>query len=472
MLRVRVLFQATPYQTLGMKPRPLPLEVVFHMMDLRFHHGCWKRNRGVTKDTCFQAPKKSKTPLVQEQNKDNRTNDEPFVAKKTKTNLPYPSRLAKEKLREKDDILASKFMEIFYVYEGEITLRHDDQSLTLKCSDTPISYNNIESLNRVNLIDDTCEEYSQEVLGFSDVIRVTDMDFFAEDVDLLAGASIDGRVFVWKIIEGKDEDDKQQITGDIVIALQIEVETEFLMERLVNLSFLSACIALVLVGSVKPTEYVVPTGKDNFIVSAGRPNMVPAGRTIVSPGSIIIDPAKSKKLRKSMAKQEFKIPEFRIRESKDCHKGYDRKQKILSHFNPTQSQPDDEESILKFSQRFVPSTGHRSRIDLDESTNMSYGTKVPLTSDDFNSESNDFVSCDNSDEVPSTRQINCPTKRVFLGRAKFYSPARTNQVPAGRPKPVSTGRPKPVSTGAPVSTGKHKGLLPVQCLVERNSFFN
>ncbi|GKE58762.1 reverse transcriptase domain-containing protein [Tanacetum coccineum] len=56
------------------------------------------------------------------------------------------------------------------VYEGEITLRHDDQSLTLKCSDTPISYNNLESLNRVNLIDDTCEEYSQEVLGFSDVI--------------------------------------------------------------------------------------------------------------------------------------------------------------------------------------------------------------------------------------------------------------------------------------------------------------
>nr|GFC81257.1 reverse transcriptase domain-containing protein [Tanacetum cinerariifolium] len=34
------------------------------------------------------------------------------------------------------------------VYEGEITLRHDDQSLTLKCGDTPsISYNNLESLN-------------------------------------------------------------------------------------------------------------------------------------------------------------------------------------------------------------------------------------------------------------------------------------------------------------------------------------
>nr|GFB21482.1 reverse transcriptase domain-containing protein [Tanacetum cinerariifolium] len=57
------------------------------------------------------------------------------------------------------------------VYEGEITLRHDDQSLTLKCGDTPlISYNNLESLNKVNLIDATCEEYSQKVLGFADVV--------------------------------------------------------------------------------------------------------------------------------------------------------------------------------------------------------------------------------------------------------------------------------------------------------------
>nr|GFB78684.1 reverse transcriptase domain-containing protein [Tanacetum cinerariifolium] len=56
------------------------------------------------------------------------------------------------------------------VYEGEIILRHDDQSLTLKCGDTPsISYNNFQSLNKVDLIDVTCEEYSQEVLGFADV---------------------------------------------------------------------------------------------------------------------------------------------------------------------------------------------------------------------------------------------------------------------------------------------------------------
>nr|GFB05762.1 reverse transcriptase domain-containing protein [Tanacetum cinerariifolium] len=40
--------------------------------------------------------------------------DEPSVViPKAKANLPYPSRLAKEKLREKEDILAAKFMEFF-----------------------------------------------------------------------------------------------------------------------------------------------------------------------------------------------------------------------------------------------------------------------------------------------------------------------------------------------------------------------
>ncbi|GJY83230.1 reverse transcriptase domain-containing protein [Tanacetum coccineum] len=290
----------------------------------------------VTKDTVLPNTEDIQPPLVQDQNQDKEPINEPLVTQKTKTSLPYPSRLAKEKLREKDDILASKFMEIFRnlhfelsfadalihmpkfapmfkkmlnnkdklieltktplnencsavvlkklpeklgdpgrflipcdfsefdnclaladlgasinlmplsiwkklglpglndtkmvleladrtiskptgvaenvfvkvgkfyfladfvvldfiadprvplilgrpflrtahalidVYEGEITLRHDDQSLTLKCGDTPsISYNNLESLKKVDLIDVTCEEYSQEVLGFSDEI--------------------------------------------------------------------------------------------------------------------------------------------------------------------------------------------------------------------------------------------------------------------------------------------------------------
>nr|GEW67906.1 hypothetical protein [Tanacetum cinerariifolium] len=300
----------------------------------------------VTKDTELPSTENIQPPSVQAHEKDKEPTDEPFVVPKTKANFPYPSRLTKEKLREKDDILAAKFMEIFpdlhfelsftdalihmpkfapmfkkllnnkdklieltktplnencsavvfkklpeklgdlgrflipcdflefdnflaladlgasinlmplsiwkklrlptlhdtkmvleladrtiskptgvaenvfvkvgkfyfpvdfvvldfivdprvplilgrpflrtahviiNVYEWEITLRHDEQSLTLKCGDTPsISYNNFESLNKVDLIDATCEEYSQEVLGFSDVIA---SDFILEEIE-------------------------------------------------------------------------------------------------------------------------------------------------------------------------------------------------------------------------------------------------------------------------------------------------
>nr|GEV32094.1 reverse transcriptase domain-containing protein [Tanacetum cinerariifolium] len=72
-------------------------------------------------------------------------------------------------------ILGRPFLSIAHalidVYEGEIIIRHDDQSLRLKCGDKPsILYNNFQSLNKVDLIDATCEEYSQEVLGYADVV--------------------------------------------------------------------------------------------------------------------------------------------------------------------------------------------------------------------------------------------------------------------------------------------------------------
>ncbi|GJX75519.1 reverse transcriptase domain-containing protein [Tanacetum coccineum] len=68
----------------------------------------------VTKDTELPSPEDIQhPPFVQEQTKDKEPIKEPSLAQKTKPNLPYPSRLAKEKIREKDDILASKFMEIF-----------------------------------------------------------------------------------------------------------------------------------------------------------------------------------------------------------------------------------------------------------------------------------------------------------------------------------------------------------------------
>nr|GEY60963.1 hypothetical protein [Tanacetum cinerariifolium] len=53
-------------------------------------------------------------PTVQaEVQVDKPTEEHSVVIPKAKANLPYPSRLQKEKLREKDDILAAKFMEIF-----------------------------------------------------------------------------------------------------------------------------------------------------------------------------------------------------------------------------------------------------------------------------------------------------------------------------------------------------------------------
>nr|GEW84586.1 reverse transcriptase domain-containing protein [Tanacetum cinerariifolium] len=64
-----------------------------------------------TKDTELPSTENIQPPSVQVSNKE--PVDEPFVVPKPKANLPYTSRLAKEKLREKDDILAAKFMEIF-----------------------------------------------------------------------------------------------------------------------------------------------------------------------------------------------------------------------------------------------------------------------------------------------------------------------------------------------------------------------
>ncbi|GKA66980.1 reverse transcriptase domain-containing protein [Tanacetum coccineum] len=67
----------------------------------------------VTKDTVQPMPEDIQPPVVQI--------DEPVVAPKTKPTLPYPSRANKEKLREKDDLLASKFMEIFWNLHFELS---------------------------------------------------------------------------------------------------------------------------------------------------------------------------------------------------------------------------------------------------------------------------------------------------------------------------------------------------------------
>nr|GEY69131.1 reverse transcriptase domain-containing protein [Tanacetum cinerariifolium] len=67
-----------------------------------------------TTDTELPSPEDIQPPLVQvEVQVDKPAEEHSAVILKAKANLPYPSRLQKEKLREKDDILAAKFMEIF-----------------------------------------------------------------------------------------------------------------------------------------------------------------------------------------------------------------------------------------------------------------------------------------------------------------------------------------------------------------------
>ncbi|GJZ20542.1 hypothetical protein Tco_0557132 [Tanacetum coccineum] len=69
----------------------------------------------VTKDTVLPSTENIQPPVVQTQI------EEPVVAPKT---IPYPSRINKEKLREKDDLLALKFMEIFWKLHFELSFAY------------------------------------------------------------------------------------------------------------------------------------------------------------------------------------------------------------------------------------------------------------------------------------------------------------------------------------------------------------
>ncbi|GJY23781.1 reverse transcriptase domain-containing protein [Tanacetum coccineum] len=58
------------------------------------------------------------------------------------------------------------------VYEGELTLRVGNEAITYNLDQTSrysVNYNDMTA-NRIDVVELACEEYSQEVLGFSDVI--------------------------------------------------------------------------------------------------------------------------------------------------------------------------------------------------------------------------------------------------------------------------------------------------------------
>ncbi|GKE24523.1 hypothetical protein Tco_1436035, partial [Tanacetum coccineum] len=175
----------------------------------------------VTKDTVQRSTENIQHPIVYIQ----APIDEPVVSPKPKPSIPYPSRANKQKLHEKDDNLASKFVEIFRELHfelrfadallhmlkfasmfksllnnkeklfdlaktpvnenflvvilkklleklgdpGKFLIPFDDEAITFKVGQTSrYSYNDVVSINRIDVIDVACEEYAQEVLGFSD----------------------------------------------------------------------------------------------------------------------------------------------------------------------------------------------------------------------------------------------------------------------------------------------------------------
>ncbi|GJV34464.1 reverse transcriptase domain-containing protein [Tanacetum coccineum] len=73
-------------------------------------------------------------------------------------------------------ILGRSFLKIgralIDVYEGELTLRVGKEAITFNLDQTSRYSSNYDdnSVNRIDVIEMACEEYSQEVLGFSDVI--------------------------------------------------------------------------------------------------------------------------------------------------------------------------------------------------------------------------------------------------------------------------------------------------------------
>ncbi|GJU64756.1 hypothetical protein Tco_1246591 [Tanacetum coccineum] len=186
-----------------------------------------EREPEVTKDTVQPSTDNIQPLVVQSQ----APFDEPVVAPKPKPFIPYPSRANKQNLHEKDDNLALKFVEIFRelhfelsftdallhmpkfaslnvhflaifvtvvvdyvvdprvplvlgrpflrmaralidVYGEELTLRVDDEAITFKVGQTSrYSYNNAKSVNRIDVIDVSCEELINDSIppGINDV---------------------------------------------------------------------------------------------------------------------------------------------------------------------------------------------------------------------------------------------------------------------------------------------------------------
>nr|GEV35649.1 reverse transcriptase domain-containing protein [Tanacetum cinerariifolium] len=91
------------------------------------------------------------------------------------------------------------------VYGEKITLRVDDEAITFKIGQTlKYSYSDAKSINQIDVIDVACEEYVQEVLGFSDNSKSGNPTLISDPIVALSSSSLtpfEGRNFILEEIK-------------------------------------------------------------------------------------------------------------------------------------------------------------------------------------------------------------------------------------------------------------------------------
>nr|GEU78173.1 reverse transcriptase domain-containing protein [Tanacetum cinerariifolium] len=91
------------------------------------------------------------------------------------------------------------------VYGEELTLQVDDEEITFKVGQTlKYSYNDAESINRIDVIDVACEEYVQKVLRFSEIPKSGNPTLISNPIIALSSPSLtpfEGGDFILEEIE-------------------------------------------------------------------------------------------------------------------------------------------------------------------------------------------------------------------------------------------------------------------------------
>nr|GFA33268.1 reverse transcriptase domain-containing protein [Tanacetum cinerariifolium] len=156
--------------------------------------------------------------------------------------LELVDRLLSHPVGVAEDVFVKTKRALIDVFEGELTLRVGRKAITFNLDQTSrylANYNDMTA-NRIDVIDMTCEEYSQEVLGFSDVIVSSnptpyydpivstssptltpfgDSDFLLEEVDAFLALEDDATLpKELKICEAKN--DKSSIDEPLEVELK------------------------------------------------------------------------------------------------------------------------------------------------------------------------------------------------------------------------------------------------------------